>query len=235
MAFADEPVSYTGRRFECGWDDRRQTASEIADRLVWFAQRLGTIDPAYGQIRPDPGPRKFRVGDLGPIVTLQRTDLVASIDKERFDPPAAPRPVGPGGFSLLYRNDVMSNDPSFVVLLVRAGRYGAEYSTNRVQLRPETKHELWRDIDRGAEIMDTLVETWEPQWACAYALAHSQLAADEESGSKARPWLAWTERPVQPKRASPYDEPYPPPFPLDHAGRPAEVRSLRGGELCIWP
>jgi hypothetical protein len=224
-------VGYTGRRFECGWDDRRETAAELAHRLVWLAQRLGTIDPAYGRMRLDPGARKFRDGDPGPIATMQRTDLAALIDRDRFDPPSAPKPVSPQGFSLLFRNDLAGYDPSFAWLLVRAGRYGLEDSANRVRFQPESKHELWRDISRGVQVLDMLIESWEPQWACAYALAHDGRDTGQ-AGNRARPWLAWTAKPSPDTRDA---EPYPPPFPLDHAGLPAQTRPLRGGELCVWP
>jgi hypothetical protein len=235
MPFADEPVGYTGRQFECGWSDRRQTAAEIADQIIGLAQRLGAIDPAYGRIRPDPGPRKFHPSDLGPIVDMDPAELAALIDNRgRFDPPKAPAPVGPGGFSLLYRNEVKGIDPSFVSLSVRAGRYGPGPQENRVGLRPDTKHEVWRDPECGLEVLDALLDTWNPEWACAYALVHGRSESGE-ADSHARPWLAWTLKPLEPRPNPPYVRPYPAPFPLDRAGLPAEVGAWRRGELSIWP
>jgi hypothetical protein len=58
--FADEPTTYSGRRFDCGWGERRETAADIAVRAQELAERLGTIDPAFRLIRPDPGMRKCR-------------------------------------------------------------------------------------------------------------------------------------------------------------------------------
>jgi hypothetical protein len=235
MAFADEPVDYTGRRFECGWSDRQQTAGDVADQVIRLAKRLGTIDPAYGRICPDPGMRKFRAGDLGPIVEMPPAELIALIDdRGRFDPPKAPAPVSPGGFSLLYRNDLKGIDPSFVSLSVRAGRYGPGRAENRIGLRPDAKHELWRDIGRGIEVLDALIESWQPEWVCAYALVDVD-SEDDEMESRARPWLAWTTKPLRPRPNPPYVRPYPAPFPLDDAGPPAEVRPWHGGELRIWP
>ncbi len=235
MAFADEPVDYSGRRFECGWSDRRQTAADIADQIIRLAQRLATIDPAYGRICPDPGMRRFRPGDLGPIVDMDPAEFVDLIDNHgRFDPPKAPAPVSPRGFNLLYRNDLKGIDPSFLSLSVRAGRYGQGPVENRIGLRPDAKHELWQDIGRGIEVLEAMVETWEPEWVCAYALVDFE-SEDDGIDSRARPWLAWTARPLRPRPNPPYVRLYPAPFPLDHAGPPAEVRPWLGGELCIWP
>src|SRR6185503_2224770 len=138
--------------------------------------------------------------------------------------------VSQTGFNLLYRNDLKGLDPSFLSLSVRAGQYGPGRVENRVGLRPDTKHELWKDLDRGIEVLEALVETWDPDWASAYALIDTD---DDEIGS--RPWLAWTPKPLEPRPNPPYARPYPAPFPLDHAGPPAEVRAWRGGELQIWP
>lgn len=235
MAFADEPVDYTGRRFECGWSDRGQTAAEIAAQITQLVRRLGAVDLAYGRISPDPGMRKLAPGDLGPIVDLDPAELVRLIDSRgRFDPPNAPAPVGPGGFSLLYRNDLKGIDPSFVSLSVRAGRYGPGAVENRIDLRPEAKHGLWRDIGRGTEVLDAMVEVWKPEWVCAYALVDFE-SDDGEVDSRARPWLAWTAGALRPRPNPPYIRPYPAPFPLDHAGPPTEVRPWHGGELRIWP
>lgn len=235
MTFAEEPVGYSGRRFECGWSSRQQTAGDIADQIMRLARRLGTVDPEYGRICPDPGMRKFRPDDLGPIVDLDPAELVDMIDNGgRFDPPKAPAPVSPGGFSLLYRNDLKGTDRSFVSLSVRAGRHGSGPVENRIGLRPEAKHELWQDVGRGIEVLDALVETWEPEWACAYALLRIETE-DDEIESRARPWLAWTAKPLRPRPNPPYVRPYPAPFPLDDAGPPAEVRLWRGGDLRIWP
>jgi hypothetical protein len=235
MAFADEPVGYSGRRFECGWSARRQTAAEIADGVRQTARRLGKIDPAYGRIRPDPGPRKFRPADLGPILDMAGAELAELIERGgRVDPPAYPAPVSPEGFDLLYRNDLKGLDPSFVSLSVRAGQYGQGWTENRIGLRPEATHEVWRDTRQGIEILDAMIETWSPEWACAYALVRSR-SEENETGSRARPWLAWTAKPLQPRPNPPYGRPYPAPFPLDDAGPPAEVRPWHGGELRIWP
>jgi hypothetical protein len=235
MAFMDSQVDYFGHRFECGWSDRPQTAADIADRVMLLARRLGAIDPAYGCIRPDPGMRKFGPGDLGPIIDMQPPELAGLIDRGgRFDPPKPPAPVSPTGFSVLYRNDLKGVDPSFLSLSVRAGRYGLGGMENRVELRPDTKHVVWQDLGRGIEVLDAMVEAWGPEWACAYALVEFD-SEDGELESRARPWLAWMVQPLQPRPNPPYVRPYPAPFPLDHAGAPAEVRPWRGGELRIWP
>jgi hypothetical protein len=235
MAFADEPVGYSGRRFECGWSGRQQTADEIADAVQQLARRLGTVDPAYGRIRPDPGPRKFRPGDLDPVVDMPVAELAELIERGgRFDPPGYPAPVSPEGFDLLYRNDLKGLDPSYISLSVRVGQYGPGRVENRVGLRPDAKHEVWLDPGRGVEVLDAMVETWSPEWACAYALVQFR-SEENEIGSRARPWLAWTAKPLQPRPNPPYARPYPAPFPLDDAGPPAEVRAHNGGELRIWP
>src|SRR6185312_15256152 len=145
------------------------------------------VDPAFGRLRPDPGMRKFRPGDLAEVVNMEPADLADLIDSRgRFDPPKPPAAVSQTGFNLLYRNDLKGLDPSFLSLSVRAGQYGPGRVENRVGLRPDTKHELWKDLDRGIEVLEALVETWDPDWASAYALIDTD---DDEIGS--RPWLAW--------------------------------------------
>jgi hypothetical protein len=166
---------------------------------------------------------------------MAAAELAELIERDgRFDPPGYPAPVSPEGFNLLYRNDLGGLDPSYVSLSVRAGQYGQGRVENRVELRPDTKHELWRDPERGVEILDAMVETWSPEWASAYALVRSR-SEQNEVGARARPWLAWTAKPLQPRPNPPYGRPYPAPFPLDDAGPPNEIRAWRGGELCIWP
>ena len=232
MAFADEPVDYAGRRFECGWSVRREKAADIAGRIVRLAQRLGAIDPAHGRIRPDPGMRSLRPGDPAPVLDMKLADLADQIDRGgRFDPPPAPAPVSSGGFSLLYRNDLKGLDPAFLSLSVRAGRYGPD-AENRVGLQPDAKHEVWRDPERGIDVLDAMMEAWDPEWACAYALVDSE---DDEAGPRARPWLAWTHGSWRPRPNPPYRRAYPAPFPLDDAGPPSETQGWHGGELRIWP
>lgn len=237
MAFADELVSpYSGRRFECGWSDRPQAAADIADRVIGLARGLGHVDPAFGGLRPDPGARKFRVGDQGPVVDMAPASLADMIDRRgRFDPPRFPAPVSPAGYNLLYRNDLMGRDPSFLFVSVRAGRHGPDWPENRVDVRPSAEHSVWRDPERGLLILGAMVDIWKPEWACAYYSTAVLSSENNEVSSRVRPWLAWTAKPLQPRREPPYARPYPAPFPLDDAGPPAEVRPWRGGELRIWP
>jgi hypothetical protein len=236
MPFADEPTHYAGRSFQCGWSERRQTACDIADAVRRFALGLREIDPAYGRLRPDPGMRKVRAGDPGPIVDMAAAELADMIDRRgRFDLPNFPAPVGPTGYDLLYRNDLMGHDPSFLSVSIQAGEYGPGWVENRVRVRPDTEHQVWRDPERGLQILDVMLQVWKPEWVCAYASKVVLSSEDDEIRSRVRPWLAWTLKPLQPRPNPPYARPYPAPFPLDDAGPPDEVRAWRGGELCIWP
>jgi hypothetical protein len=181
--------------------------------------------------------RRFRPGDLGPVTEMTASELGELIDRRgRFDPPRFPAPVGPTGYSVLYRSDHMSRDPSFLTLSVRAGEYGPGWRENRVRVSPDSESPIWRDSERGIEIMETMVEAWDPEWACAYAvITESPLPEEGEVRSWVRPWLAWTAKPLQPRPVPPFNRPYPHPFPLDHAGPPAEERAWHGGKLQIWP
>lgn len=237
MTFAEEPVGFAGRRFECGWSERPQTAGDIAARVQDFARRLGLIDPASGRLRPDPGMRRFRPGDLGPIIEMTTAELGDLIDRRgRFDPPRFPTPVGPTGYRVLYRSDHLVRDPSSLTVSIRAGENGPGWRENRVDVRPDVEHPIWRDQELGIELMDAMVGVWKPEWACAYART-TELPPPEggEGRSHVRPWLAWTAKPLQPRPVPPFNRPYPSPFPLDDAGPPAKVRAWRGGELRIWP
>jgi len=237
MAFADEPCSYFSRRFECGWSPRPQAALDIAARVQTLARRLGAIDPAYERLRPDPGMRTYRPGDLGPIVEMETTALADLIDRRgRLDLPRYPRPVGPMGYSVLYRSDHRQRHPSFLSVSVRVGQFGPGWRENGVEVSPDHDSHVWRDPERGIAILDAMVEVWDPEWACAYAL-HTELppSGEGEGRSWVRPWLAWTAKPLQPRPVPPFNRPYPHPFPLDHAGPPAEVRPWHGGELQTWP
>jgi hypothetical protein len=236
MPFADEPFGYSGRRFECGWSERHQSAIDIAERLQKLARRLGAIDAAYERIRPDPGLRTFRPGDLGPIVEMDTAELANQIDaRGRCDPPRYPEPVGPTGYRVLYRSDHVRRAPSFLTISVRAGEYGPGRRENRVEVRPDEEGAVWQDPERGIQVLDAMVDVWEPEWASAYALAALPPSEDGEVGSRVRPWLAWTGKPLRPRPIPPFSRPFPAPFPLDGAGPAAETRPWRGGELQIWP
>jgi hypothetical protein len=237
MTFAEEPVGFSGRRFECGWSERPQTAGDIAERVQDFARRLRAIDPASGRLRPDPGMRRFRPGDLGPIVDMTPAELGDLIDREdRADPPRFPAPVGPTGYRVLYRSDHLGRDPSSLTVAIRAGAYGPGPTENRVDVRPDVEHPIWRDPELGIELLGAMIEAWEPEWVCAYARTTEPLPPEGgESRSRIRPWLAWSARPLQPRPVPPFNRPYPHPFPLDDAGPPAEVRAFHGGELKMWP
>ena len=236
MAFADEPVGYHARRFLCGWGARQQTGAEIADRLQQLERGFGKLDSEFGRIRPDPGMRRFRPGDRGPIVDMPLAELAELIERRgRFDLPKFPAPVGPIGYSLLYRNDVTGSDPGFLSVALDVGRHATGDLENQIDVRPDTEHPLWRDLGKGLEILDTLVEAWDPEWAHAYASVGVSTSETDERMERIRPWLAWTAQPREPGPNPPYSRPYPVPNLLVDAGPPAEVRAWRGGELQIWP
>ena len=226
-----------GAEFECGWSARSQSAIDIAARVQDQARRLGKLIPEYGRLRPDPGMRRFRPGDLGPIVDMATDELGELIDRRgRFDPPRFPAPVGPTGYRVLYRSDHMARNPSFLAVSVRAGEYGPGWRENRVKVWPDADSPIWRDPERGIEIMETMVEAWEPEWACAYGSIMEPLAPEGgKVRSHVRPWLAWTAKPLRPRPVPPFNRPFPHPFPLDDAGPPADRRGWHGGELQIWP
>jgi hypothetical protein len=236
MSFADENVEYDGRSFVCGWLERPQTAADIATRSQDLARRLSAIDPAYGRLYPDPGARRLRPGDPGPILEMETESLADYIDRrERFDPPRFPEPVSPTGYHFAYRNDCMGNDPSSFGMIIRAGQYGPGGVENRAEAWPAIEHPLWRDVGAGIMFMDAMVQAWKPEWACAYSRPPALPIAISQGPSPVRPWLAWTLKPLQPRPDPPFRRPYPYPFPLDDAGPPAEVRPWLGGELRIWP
>ena len=225
--FAEEPGHEASRQFECGWSAREQTAEDIAARAQELARRLGLIDPAFGQVRPDPGSRKFREGDIGPILDMTSSELVDLIERRgRFDPPRFPADVSDQGYSILFRNDRL--DPSHLSIRVGAGAYERGANRNEVSVSPHRDHPLWRDPQFGIQILDALAEIWDAEWASAYAW----LGRDEGG---VRPWLAWTSEPLRVEPVPPYIQPYPYPFSRDDVPPPAEVRPWHGGELRIWP
>jgi hypothetical protein len=235
MAFADEPVEHGDRCIDCGWSVRPQTAADIAARVQQLARRLAVIDPAYGRLRPDPGMRTYRPGDLGPIVEMTTEMLEDLIDRRgRFDPPRFPAPVGQTGYRLLYRGDFKMRNPSFLSVSVRAGQYGTGWVENVVKVWPDVDHPMWRFPEIGLQVLEALVDVWDPEWACAYG-APVELRPEDNEISRSRPWLAWTAKPLQPRPNPPYARAYPYPFPLDDAGPPAEERQWHGGKLQFWP
>ena len=227
VAFADEPGHRASRRFECGWSPRSQTARDIAARVQELARRLGAIDPAFGQIRPDPGMRKFRQGDLGPIVDMTSSELADLIERRgRFDPPKFPALVSTQGYSTLYRNERL--DSSHLSIKVSAGAYERGANRNEIWVSPDRDHPLWRDPERGIQVLDAMTQGWNVDSASAYAW----LGRDQGG---VRPWLAWIAEPLRLEPVPPYIQPYPYPFASDSVPLPAEVRPWRGGELRIWP
>jgi hypothetical protein len=226
MTFADEPCHRSSRRFDCGWSVRRETAADIAARLQELARRLATIDPAYGLIRPDPGMRKFRPGDLGPILDMTSGELTDLIERRgRFDPPRFPAPVSPQGYDMMYRNDRL--DLSHLSVKVGAGGFGVGANRNEIWVWPDSDHAVWRNVERGTQVLDAMAECWDAEWASAYGF--------KASNEGIRPWLAWTAEPLRLEPVPPYIQPYPYPFALDNVPLPAEVRPWHGGELRIWP
>jgi hypothetical protein len=147
----------------------------------------------------------------------------------RFDPPRYPAPVSSQGYHTLFRNDVPGLDPSHLSVTVSAGAYEYGANENDIWVWPEPNHPLWRDIERGVEVLDAMVQCWDAEWASAF----QYMPVGETPG--VRPWLAWTAKPLQPRPNPPYGRPFPNPFPMDEAGPPAEVRRWQGGELSIWP
>jgi hypothetical protein len=233
--FADEPTVYSGRRFNCGWSERQQTASDIALRVQELARQLEVVDPAYGLIRPDPGMRRFRPGDAGPVVEMTPAELTDRIERRgRFDPPRFPAAVSSEGYRMLYRNSRL--DSSRLSVKVAAGAYEPGANENTIGVWPDDDHALWRDPERGIQVLNAMVEAWEPEWAIASGYPGTPpLVRALEGPSPVRPWLSWTAKPLEPRPNPPYRRPYPYPFPLDRAGPPAEVRAWQGGELRIWP
>jgi hypothetical protein len=236
MAFADEPVDYACRSFQCGWSGRQQAAADIAARAQQLARGLGLIDPAFRSIRPSPM-RKFRAGDPGPILDMTPAELTDRIERRgRYDPPRYPAPVSSRGYELSYRNDALGLDPSHLAISIRAGDCGPGWVENRVRVSPHTDNLLWRNPERGIQILEAMVQAWNPEWACAFATISMPWSPDDEvNNARIRPWLAWTAKPLRPRPEPNYGRPYPYPFPLDKAGPAAEVRPWRGGELRIWP
>jgi hypothetical protein len=225
--FANEPGHRASRQFECGWPFRPQTAEDIAIRVQELARRLGAIDPAFGQVRPDPGMRKFREGDLGAVIDMTPSELADLIERRgRFDPPKFPAAVSSQGYSMLYRNDRL--DFTHLSIGVGAGSCELGANRNRISISPDRDHPLWRNLDHGIQVIDAMAEGWGAQWASAYA-----WRGRDEGG--VRPWLAWTSEPLRLEPTPPYIQPYPYPFALDNVALPAEVRPWRGGELRIWP
>jgi hypothetical protein len=236
MAFADEPVEYGDRRFDCGWSVRQQTAADIGDRMQRFARQLGKVDPAFGRVRPEPGMRRFRAGDRGPILEMKRSELTEMIERRgRFDPPRFPAPVGPQGYHILFRNDLMGLDPSHLSITISAGAAEPGANENGVRVWPNTDHSLWCDAERGIQILDAMIQCWDAEWACAYANVPRSRSGNDDTMSSVRPWLAWTAKPMEPRPNPPFRRPHPGPFPLDYAGPPGETRPWHGGELSIWP
>ena len=180
--------------------------------------------------------RKFRAGDRGPILDMALPELTDLIERRgRFDPPRFPAPVSPQGYHVLFRNDLMGLDPSHLSITISAGAFEHGANENGVTVWPNTDHFMWRDAERGIEILDAMIQCWDTEWACAYAFAPRSRSENGNTESSIRPWLAWTAKPLQPRPRPPFLRPYPYPFPLDDAGPPAEVRAWRGGKLDIWP
>src|SRR5258708_6266418 len=209
MPFADEPVEFHARSLQCGWSERAQAPPDNAARAQQFARRLGVIDPAYERIRPDPGMRTYRPGDLGPIVDMETAALADLIDRRgRFDPPRYPAPVSPTGYRLLYRSDHKRHNPSSLSVSIRAGEYGPGWVENRVDVRPDVEHALWRDPKLGVRVFNAMVAVWAPEWACAFAHVTELLPPEgNEVRSRNRPWLAWTAKPLQPRPVPPFNRP----------------------------
>jgi hypothetical protein len=214
--------------FQCGWGPRAETATEVARRVQALNAPLAEIEPAHREIWPLFAARAIRPGsDPGPVLDMAVEDLAAVIErKARFDPPRPPAPVGDTGYNLILSANRTGLDPLTVGISLHAGAYNTGHAWNGGRVDYHASHPIWRDPVLGLRVLGALIESLEPDWACAATVVdvgtdpHVSYPEDRHG----RSWFAWT----APGRETPE-------FWLRANGPPAEQREALGGVLRFWP
>lgn len=217
MAFADES---TAPRLWCGWGYRAESAVEVAARVQAINQRLAQFEPAHRDLWLLFLNRK--PNKIGPILDMTVEEFGQVIDHlARYDPPNWPAPVGPCGYHLVA-SAFRPPDVRHVALIVDAGcdrRCEWSLRGNGAQLDFHSSNPIWRDVDRGLELLHALIDCMGSDWACV-----SGYVDGEDDNYYFRPWLAWAKPGAKVKTSL-----------IERGGPPAEVRADHGGELSIWP
>jgi hypothetical protein len=191
-----------------------------------MAQDILRIAPELNKLWPVFSSRTVRPTDPGPVEELKLEDLARLLDRcARFDPPQLPAPVGPWGYSIHLSGPEGRPAALGLGVSVRASCVLPDVD-NRCILHLHHDCPIWRSVEVGSAMLETLVRAWEPDWALAWA-SLKKTAEEERSGrvgGPVRPWLSWRKGGVA---TIPYE--------FVAMERPPTIRSARGGELCIWP
>ncbi|HEY8616664.1 hypothetical protein [Phenylobacterium sp.] len=212
------------RTFAFGWGARPATADDVAAHLTETVERLAEIEPAWAEVRFLFEMRALRASDPGPVLTLG-DDLARRIDRRgRFEAPAAPRPVGPWGYSFVLDNQRKEDDPLYVALFIGAGAT-AEEKGNQVYFKLPAQHPMWRDVEQGLRVLRLGAAVWRADCAQVSALV-------PEGQYLPRPWLNWTRHgaPPLPVLSGKYLT-----YPAEYEAFPHETREAFGGLLKVWP
>jgi hypothetical protein len=220
VAANEERPIFSRNSFRCGWSSRAEVALDVAHRVIALNQGLAKMEPAHHELWPLFAARAIRPGrDPGPISDMSVDELAELIDRRaRFDPPRWPAPVSDGGYNLVMSANLRGTDLLSVGVWVRAGAYPDSPPTdpNDADLDFHVKNPIWMDFDRGLQALHLLIDSMEPDWACA-----SNWVGDEKGHHQ--PWLAWA---AQDRTI--------PDFYIGRASPPSEVRADRGGRLYLW-
>lgn len=222
MKYFDE--AHETRWFSCGWTPRQEGARVMASRLRSLAAKFEAVEPILGRLWPQLKARPLRASDPGPLLAMADEELADLIDRRaRFDPPAFPAPVGPGGYSLPLSSGRKGGDG------VAFGG-SVHFDSLKYKLQEPVLFELgnespvWQSAEMARGLLFALVEALGAQWAAAITMAHLGMREDGEGISERRPWMCWA--------AS--GHPIPSDWTLD-VGAPIDVRQEHGGQTSIWP
>jgi hypothetical protein len=221
--FARDEEHYK-RSFDCGWGPREETALEVARRVRGLIERLVEVEPGHGEIWPlfvARNPKRGR--DPNPVLEHTVEALGDLIDRRaRYDPPRFPAPVCETGYQLIFAAR-RPMDPLYLEGSVHAGNQSPPLSwnpPNKADLEYHLDHRIWSDERLALQVLSALIDTLQPDWACATA---GVSATETDERPHKRPWLAW--------RAAGREIPE---FYVGRGGPPREVRAHRRGELSIW-
>lgn len=218
---------HSSRAFGCCWPERREDGLQVALRLRTLADRLLEIAPVAFHIWPLFDSRRPRPTDPGPVASMNVEDLGRLIERRgRFDPPRAPAPVSPEGYSFVLSAyaTVPPRTREEYGVFVRAGASNPRF-LNHVVIDPELDNPIWADADAALRLLDVMVEAFDATWAAVYGHIPTDVGADS------RPWMTWTTE-SPPPAADAFKRWQ---AALDAFGPASEVRPHRGGQLSFWP
>jgi hypothetical protein len=226
-AHSETPAA--GFTLEAAWGPRAASPHRVAEALVRTARRLQELDARLDVVFRD---RRYVFSSTAETVLDHARDhsvdrmvrrLAAASRDGIAEPPLPPAPLLGAGTSLVA--DLAANldagSPG-ARLHVHAGHHARSDAVNHVRLELDASHFLLPDKPLVVDVIETLVDIWEPH----IAGLHTRWQDIEPADSPRRWWLAWKHDGDSVPAAMRHRWP---------AALPGAGEPLFGGRVWEWP